>query len=230
MKTNILKIQAVLLCCIMTLTFTSCSNSKEPSEEPESIETPVSEPELDIIPENEENEGEDQDNISKPSSELSNDIRSQQCEINGVVYTFPVESVQQFLDNGWHTEDALDFTLPANTRTSGYTFKNDDGHRIVLEFLNSSDSTKDIMECYVESVSLSPSAAQTGVTLTLPGGIQIGSSYDEIIAAYGQADEESPLPDTDVVDLTYGNAYNKVSLTLNGGELNSIYVWFTTPA
>lgn len=226
MKTNILKIQAVLLCCIMTLTFTSC-NSKEPSEEPESIETPVSEPELDI---NEENEGENQDNITKPSSELSNDIRSQQCEINGVVYTFPVESVQQFLDNGWHTEDALDFTLPANTRTSGYTFKNDDGHRIVLEFLNSSDSTKDIMECYVESVSLSPSAAQTGVTLTLPGGIQIGSSYDEIIAAYGQADEESPLPDTDVVDLTYGNAYNKVSLTLNGGELNSIYVWFTTPA
>lgn len=166
--------------------------------------------------------------VDASSGELSSDIRSHQCELGGVVYTFPVESVQQFLDNGWSTDKALDFSLPANTRTSGYTFKDSEGHRMVLTFLNSSDATKDVMDCYVESISLSQSAyILTGANITLPGGFQIGSSYDDIIAACGEADKRRDVEGVSTFTLTYGESYNEVVLTINKDTNTLIEVYIT---
>ncbi len=165
------------------------------------------------------------------NTELSDDIYSQQVEIDGVVYTFPVENIQPFLDNGWTTDKPLDFSLPAQTTTSGYSFKNSDGHVIVLSFCNVTDTTQEAMNCSVYSLSFSTYAAGKGASVILPKGITMGSSYDEIIAAYGAADKESPY--SVVLELRYGKkSYNYINLNMDPEEklVNDIYISFTDPA
>ena len=165
------------------------------------------------------------------NTELSDDIYSQQVEINGVVYTFPVENIQIFLDNGWTTDKALDFSVPTQNTTSGYTFKNAEGHAIVLSFYNGKDTTQDVTSCSVYSLSFSSYTAGKGASVILPKGIAMDSSYDDIIAAYGAADKESPY--TTTLELRYEKgSYNYAIFKMDPEKklINDIYICFTNPA
>lgn len=164
------------------------------------------------------------ENSVQPSGDLSEDIYSQQVEINGVVYTFPLKNVQEFMDNGWTTDKELDYTMPKNTTSPGYIFKNSDEHKVTLAFLNQSDETTDVMECNVYYVSMTKAFAEsTGISFILPGGIQIGSTYDETITAYGSADEEREHEYSSTTILTYGtNSHNKIELTFDQTADNTL--------
>jgi len=166
---------------------------------------------------------------TQSSGALSADWQSQQVEVNGVVYTFPVASVQEFLDNGWACDDSLDFTLPANTRTTGFTFKTSDDQRITLSFINTSGETKDAMDCQIETLSFSLHAYTKGAVVILPGGIQHESSYDDVIAAWGEPSEEKD--GGSYLKLTYGVAYNHYILDFDyeNKTINGISISFDTP-
>lgn len=245
MKIKALRFVAGALCCTMILALTACgegtvSSSRASSASSSAVSSAVSSEaesssgmssavssEESSMPVSSTESSEAAKTAALPSGALSADIYSQQVEINGVVYTMPLASVQQLIDNGWATEKDLDFSIPSNTTTSGYTFKNEEGHQFVIQFANLTDSTQDVMNCIVYSISLSRYAAEKGISLILPGGVQIGSTYDEVIAACGTPDEEKEYDSN--TTLKYGTQNRqKVEFSLDNEskQVKDIYLNF----
>lgn len=128
-----------------------------------------------------------------PSEELSDDIRSGNIQLDGVVYTFPVESYQTFLDNGWTSEKPFDYSIPSATMSQNHTMKNAAGNMFQISIANATGETKNVEDCPVTDLFISNSSIRfgNGLDVVLPGGITIDSTYDEVIAAYGQPDDKS---------------------------------------
>jgi len=247
MKQKLLHLSVLLMSGVLAFSLAACSkgNSTSSSIDSESAEKtpPASETEAESSLSSESDAEEevtsaDEDVTStedstKPSGDLSDDIYSQQIEIDGVVYTFPLESVQEFMDNGWATDKDLDYTMPKNTISPGYTFKNSDAHSVVLAFINQGNETIDLMECNVYYVSLTKrNVESTGLSYTLPGGIQLGAAYDEVIAAYGSADEEKDYDNISTTKLIYGTNNNNIELSFDqtaGNTLQDVTINFKDP-
>jgi len=240
MNQKLLHLSVLLMSGVLAFSLAACSkgNSTSSSIDSESAEEtpPASATEAESSLSSESDADEEvtsAEDSSKPSGDLSDDIYSQQIEIDDVVYTFPLESVQEFMDNGWATDKDLDYTMPKNTISPGYTFKNSDAHSVVLAFINQGNETIDLMECNVYYLSLTKrNVESTGLSYTLPGGIQLGAAYDEVVAAYGSADEEKDYDNISTTKLIYGTNNNNIELSFDqtaGNTLQDVTINFKDP-
>ena len=67
--------------------------------------------------------------------------------------------------------------------------------------VNTTDSPIELKDCLVGGVTVySYNVEYGGLTVIFPGGIQIGSAQDDVLAAYGDADDVYE-------DEEYGNSY-----------------------
>jgi len=198
----------------------------EPQVEPK----PEIEPEYEYEPElNYEPEVESEpESITEPTSvaapaDLSDDLYSFSFSLNGEIFTLPFE-FSELAERGWTGRNIDTETLNPNQFTSSSRINNGN-QAMMISFINFTPNVLAFEDSTVGRIMFDERDARSGAELILPGGITIGSSMEDIIAAYGEPGDrrESSLQYT----LTYQlRIYQDIVLRVNreSGLLTEIRV------
>jgi len=122
---------------------------------------------------------------------LSEDLYDFQIKLNSVVYPLPVP-VSLFDANGWVYSGDLEDTLDPGGYTISAPMTKDD-QSILVVLLNPFDLEQTLEDCYVCVVTADQYGANEGLQAVLPGDITIGSTYDEVVEAYGDPETENEV-------------------------------------
>ena len=80
-------------------------------------------------------------------------------------------------------------------------FMDANGNEIMVDMVNNTDGPLELKDCFVGGISVdSYDLEDSGLTVIFPGGIQIGTAQEDVLAAYGE-------PDNTFEDEEYGNSY-----------------------
>ena len=193
---KISKILVLILCAALIATnLAACSQEETPTPEPEVTEvTATPEPEV------EEPEEEPVEVAAPESPEgLSEDIFSFAFLLNGEVFALPF-AYSEVYAHGWVFEDS-DTELGPNQRTFTRTISNN-RETIGVSIANLTPNVIPYYEGHIGGVTMTERHADTGTQFVLAGGITIGATLEEVLAAYGEPSErrESATFET----LTYG--------------------------
>lgn len=125
-----------------------------------------------------------------PDKNLSSDIESGQVQISGKVITLPA-TYKDITDLGWTlAEDFSDSDVVAANDFEFVYFEKDDSI-ISVAIYNNTDEELAYSECEVWDIYVSESYFDEPVPdVCLAAGIQIGSTYNDVLAAYGKPDYE----------------------------------------
>lgn len=128
---------------------------------------------------------------AEPSSELGEEWSSYTVQINNKVVALPceiadLEAAGLKLDTEYTPKD---YVVNANEYEIAY-FIDNKGNEIMVDMVNSDDKAKSVAECVVGSISVNDyDLDEGGLDIVFPGGIQMGSTREEVIAAYGETDD-----------------------------------------
>lgn len=123
-------------------------------------------------------------------------------QINDTVITLPctaadLEAAGVEIDREYTPED---YTVDAGGYDSAW-FKDAGGDSIMAGMVNTGAETAAVKDCQVTSISVDARSLTNGsLKVIFPGGIQIGSTEADLLAAYGE-------PDDSYEDEEYGNSY-----------------------
>lgn len=192
-----MKKMVVLLLGVLMLSLTSCGSSDS---------TGISE---DTVAEADETQDETEDETEDSSEdedvsgdeypyaepvipdELSSSPDSFQISLDGNVITLPA-LYTEFTALGWECDiDTDSETLkPGFMMVGNASLRKGDASLSGVNFINFSDQELPLSECYVCAFSFAyDTKGAVETSLVFPGGIHIGSTADEIIAAYGEPTE-----------------------------------------
>ncbi|MFV0399204.1 MAG: transglutaminase domain-containing protein [Oscillospiraceae bacterium] len=140
----------------------------------------------------EKEEEEDEDESSEASTgfsaestgKLSSDPYSFQFQLDGVVYSLPAD-YSQFEAEGWKNDEFASNTLASRKKTLGEQVKKGD-EVVTLGLVNTGSSEVRYNKAMVSKITLDDYYAKKGAELLFPGGIKIGSTEKEVLAAYGE--------------------------------------------
>lgn len=173
---NLKKIPFILSLIVLISSFTACSKpaSEKPKEQAKNETTTTT-----------------KDNTKEAtkatSDSISDDLYSYEVLINGVAYSLPTP-FSNFKKNGWIAKDFGNDKLKPN-QYALKTLKN--GEQIMLiRIANFGTNVTPISECSVAGVRIEPGVNAQGATISIAKGITVGSTYDEVIAAYGKPSDE----------------------------------------
>jgi len=118
-------------------------------------------------------------------SELSDDLYSFMFSLNGDIYSLPF-SYSEFAANGWVGDDLEDDTLnPAQFSIA--TPLTNGNYRISVSFINLTENVLPFSESNIGRITLDEwDYDRGGAELIFPGNITLGSTYEDVIAAYGE--------------------------------------------
>lgn len=102
--------------------------------------------------------------------------------VDGRVFSLPCPA-NLLLEDGWKLEGADTGTLKAGYYDSLWVTKDD--QRLPVDIVNLSTLELPLEECLLGGLSASADAEQDSPGIELPGGIVLGASFDEVLAAYG---------------------------------------------
>lgn len=126
------------------------------------------------------------------SGELGTTWDSYTVQINDTVLTLPcaaadLEAVGLYMD----TDDTPE-SYVINPDEYAFTyFLDQNGNEICVDFVNLGEEAKTIKECIVGGISVDDYLFEDEtLTVIFPGGIKIGSTKDEVLAAFGKPDDE----------------------------------------
>lgn len=140
-----------------------------------------------------------------PVEGLGDTLEVFQISLDGVVYTFPGSTFADFEANGWEMDPgSVGATLPANTLTRVDYTKGE--AKISLQASNTNAAATPINECTCIGLSIADKYKVATIDVQLPGGITIGSTADEVLAAYGEPREQYINSSDEVGSLTYGDS------------------------
>jgi len=125
--------------------------------------------------------------VSISETELGDDIFSFTFYLNGVVYTLPAP-FSVFEANGWTGNDLAENTIsPGRTQSSRLTHETQfiaETQIISVAFVNNTENVLPLNESYVGSITFSTGRNEPSVIL--PGNIVLGSTFDDVIIAFGE--------------------------------------------
>lgn len=138
---------------------------------------------------------EDDDEKPKEPVEASKDLgdswNSYAVQLNGTTITLPcsitdIEALGLYLDTEETPEDYM-----VNPGEYEIAFmENEEDNYIMVDMINDTDEAVKIVDCKVGSIYVDSWATADGdITFVLPGGVQIGMSKDDMLAAYGEPDD-----------------------------------------
>lgn len=139
---------------------------------------------------------------AEQSADLGDDWETYTVQINDTVVTLPctiadLEAAGVTLDSEYTPED---YVVNAGEYELAW-FMNDNGNEIMVDMINNTDGPLELKDCLVGGISVSSYDVEDGgLTVIFPGGIQIGSAAEDVLAAYGE-------PDDTYEDEEYGNSY-----------------------
>lgn len=203
---------AAALCCALAACSAPDSSSSAPSSSaPSSAPSSVSQP-AESVPVSSSSQASSA--VSEAPMELSSDLASLQFRCNGRVCTLLDTTVSELgLDFA-----GADLTAPVEPwALAGGTYR--DGGIEISEILNPSDEPAPAGDCVVMSLWAD---LTEGADFQLPGGIALGSTPEQVEAAYGPATRSDSTGDS-VFFLQYylmdnGNADSLVVVDLSFGE------------
>lgn len=139
---------------------------------------------------------------AEQSADLGKSWDSYTVQVNDTVITLPctiadLEAAGVKLDTEYTPSD---YVVNAGEYELAW-FMADSGASIMVDMINTGSEPKEVKDCLVGSVCADAySMAGGGLTVIFPGGIQIGTSEEDLLAAYGEADDAYE-------DEEYGNSY-----------------------
>lgn len=151
--------------------------------------------------------------------ELSSDPESFQVSLDGNIITLPV-LYTDLAALGWECDSIDGETLkPGFIMVGNASLRKGNTSLSGANFINLSDQELPLSECYVYGFSFaydSKGAVETSVVF--PGGLHIGSTVEEIIAAYGEPTEIDDSRST-VTKLLYEfGDYNKITFEIDKNQ------------
>lgn len=128
---------------------------------------------------------------AEPSSELGASWNTFMVQINDKVLTLPctlgeLEAVGLKLD----TEDMPE-NYVVNAREYVYTnFEDANGNEVLIDIVNLTDEPKSLGECIIGGISVyADELDHGGLSVIFPGGIQMGTPKEEVLAKYGETED-----------------------------------------
>lgn len=148
---------------------------------------------------------------------LSNDWKNTEFALNGQNYKIHFDYAQ--LQNAGWTFDLADYgysngyIMNHNDKVSGTISLENPNYdaRVSVGFTNTSETPKDILQCQIWTIDVDNSFAKKPVTFNLPNGIHNGSTLEEVVAAYGQPEEDNKYRSDSLGywTYTYQDGYDK---------------------
>ena len=152
------------------------------------------------------------DNTTKPASgTISDDLYKYEVLINGIAYSLP-DSFATFEKNGWLGKDFGNNTLDPNKYNTAYLENGD--KKMMISIANFGTDVLPLSKCHVGKISIDSYNKKSGTTISIAKGITIGSTYDELIAAYGKPSEERKSDMLNHVTYKSGN-YSNYDITID---------------
>lgn len=127
--------------------------------------------------------------IAKGTEKVSAELNSSEIYIDGTVYTFPGD-MSYWINTGWHVSNNYDnkddFELEPGMESTEFELFNDNKQYVKVTALNMADENATVEKCMVSSLEI----AVEDFEAVLPGGITTKSTYEDIVAAYGEPTSE----------------------------------------
>ena len=168
---------------------------------------------------NVKNNGSDNDSEQFGSyilNDLPDDLYSFAAELDGVIYSLPAP-YGVFEINGWISKNTdLTKTVIGSDKTELVEMVNG-GHSIYMGFVNNSGTIQALSGCDVGIMYVGEQQTGAGTDFKLPGGITIGTEYDEISRRYGT--ESSRADYSWAVTLIYKEQDSWLEIELEVGSL-----------
>ena len=139
---------------------------------------------------------------AEQSADLGSDWESYTVQINDTVVTLPctladLEATGVTLDREYTPED---YVVNAGEYELAW-FMDANGNELMIDMINNTDGPIELKDCLVGGITVYSYDVEDGsLTVIFPGGIQIGTAQEDVLAAYGE-------PDDTYEDAEYGNSY-----------------------
>ena len=133
--------------------------------------------------------------IEEGKGKIGSTLDCGQFVVNDDVYSFPAD-IADWTENGWHISNNYDnkdtFKLESDNTSNEFELFNDEvsSQYVTMEAINLDAEPNLIENCAVNYLKIKMFDSKDNVKIVLPGGITCKSSKDDIIAAYGEPDEE----------------------------------------
>lgn len=138
---------------------------------------------------------------------IGNELESGEFVIDGKKYSFP-SVISEWTEDGWHIsnryENADTFELEYNIESNEFELYNDEksSEYVSMCAINLGLEPLKIEQSTVSYLDMKMSKAKDAMYVVLPGGITYDSTKEDVIAAYGEPQEE----EDDTLYYTYTNA------------------------
>ena len=157
----------------------------------------------------------------------SDNLYSYQVTLDGKLYQLPVDYSVLAADGWTYDEEKENVTLNPNESTYEYLYKN--GSCISVDFFNNKRNVVALDDCAINMLGVEVPYDNSALpSFSLPGGISVDSSYEDVIATYGEPTTYyySELYQS----LYYGPDYDtEVSIYIYEGYIDEILVRNSTP-
>lgn len=123
-------------------------------------------------------------------------VNSNKITIAGKAYQLPMKG-SELLNNGWSVPDAytnFDNNFKAETKsiTTGLQLTDSQSNRLGITCVyNESSEVKGLEDCWIFTIEVERESVGDESLLSLPGGVSLKSTYDDVVAAYGEPGENN---------------------------------------
>lgn len=158
----------------------------------------------------------------------SNDWKTLEFALDGVVYTFPMTSADIEAAGFMFDEEDMNETLESNYYTLSYTAENAQGEAFYVRFKNFTDTDKQMKDCDIYGFQFETlDYRDVNPDVTLCNGVTFGMTVDEVKAIMGEPDYYYESDgDYDHKSMEYyvtGKSYDSsVEFSFSDGILDSI--------
>lgn len=162
------------------------------------------------------------ENISKSATELGDDLFNKNIEVDGVVYTLPA-SIKEFEQNGWKVQDEAGSKVNAKDTNVRVSLRKNNSV-IKVSAKNNTANQTEVENCDVTKIQVRD---ENKISLKLPKGIGIGSTKEELEAAYpGLEKKKSDSTSFEYYDYSKDGLSINVSVSKDSGKITTIEVYY----
>lgn len=170
--------------------------------------------------EDEDNDDEDDvDDKNETSTKgLSDNLFDFTVSIEGKIYTFPAP-YSEFAKNGWKGDDIDSLEIEPNSYNSEGLVKGKKS--LWVTFANFDQDVLPYSECLVAGIKVEDSYNDNPAKVVISKGISLGSTYDEVIKAFGEPDDE--YKNDDQITISYEkDVYSEYTFYFDNKRLTEI--------
>ena len=162
------------------------------------------------------------ENISKSAIELGDDLFSKNVEVEGVVYTLPA-SIKEFEQNGWKVQDGAGEKVKARDTNVRVTLRKNNSV-IKVSAKNNTANETEVENCDITKIQV---REENKISLKLPKGIQIGSTKEELEAAYtGLETKKSDSKNFEYYDYLKDGLSIKICVSKDTMKITNIEIYY----